>query len=182
MNKVSLTRNSVVILVSAMFFSSCISTFKTEPSLGQQVAKISYSAYRSGTLFLADKSKCTSLLGLGFNKREVTPIVRSHHKLDLDSAVTIPASDNHIFLASTDTLLDDNTLKLWFKFPVKASKYYKVYIQKTKVDKKLFNLDGYKYNNYLYSVGVVDELGQTVMVEHISSPTLDTECKSKMDS
>lgn len=182
MNKVSLTINSSVILVSAIFLTSCISTFKTEPSLGQQVANISYRAYQTGTLFLADEIRCTSLLGLRYNERETTPIVRSNKKLNTDVFVTIPASENHTFLATTDTLLGDKILKLWFKFPVQANKSYKVYIKKTKVDKKLFNLDGYNYKSYQYKVGVLDELGQAVSIEDISPTNLDSECKSNFDS
>ncbi len=182
MNKISLTINIFVILASAIFLSSCASTFKTEPSLGQQVAKVSYRAYQSGTLFLADDIRCTSLLGLHYNERETTPIVRSNKQLDADIFVTIPASENHIFLATTDTLLDDKILKLWFKFPVQANKSYKVYIKNNKVDKKLFNLDRYKFNSYQYNVGVMDELGQDVSIEVISTPNLGSECKYNIES
>lgn len=181
-NKIGLTINSVVILATIMFFSGCASTSKTAVSLGPEVAKISYRAYRAGTLFLADQTKCSSLFGLSYNEREVTPIVRSSLKLDIDHSVTVPVSDNHIFLATTDTLLDDKTLKFWFRFPVKTNKSYKVYIQKTEVDKKLFNLERYKYNKYEYRVGVIDELGQAINIEDIPSPNLDAGCKSKIDA
>lgn len=175
-----MTIKSFVVLVSAICFSGCVSTIKTESKLDQQEAKISYRAYQSGTLFLADKIRCTSLLGLRYNERETTPIMRSNKKLNADVFVIIPASDNHTFLATTDTLLEDKILKFWFKFPVKASKSYRVYIHKTNVDKKLFNLDRYKYNSYHYSIGVLDELDQVVNVEEIYPTNLSTECKPNL--
>lgn len=57
-----------------------------------------------------------------------------------------------------------------------ANKSYAAYIKKTKIDKKLFNLD-YQYNGYHYSVAVLDEKGQSVNVETVSQAADDDECK-----
>ena len=179
MNKVSSIITSFFILASVFLLNSCAIVNKSKPTQDQQFATISYKAINSGVLFLASDSKCKSFLWERYSDRKLEPIIRYTKNLNVNNAVMISATENQTFLATTETMLDDKKIKLWFKFPVMVNKSYSAYIQKTEVDKKLFNLDYYQYNGYHYSVAVVDEKGQPVSIETFSQADYDDECKAK---
>lgn len=181
MNKVSSRINWLFILTSVVLLNNCTTANKTKLNQDQQFATISYKAIKSGVLFLAGDSKCTSFLWERYSDRKLEPIIRFSNNFDVTNAMRIPVSESQTFLATTETILDDKKIKLWFKFPVMANKSYDVYIKKTVVDKKLFNLDRYHYTGYQYSVGVVDEKGQSVSIEAVSQAAHDDECKAEAD-
>lgn len=176
MNKVSSIINCFFILASVTLLNNCTLVDNSKQIQDQQFATISYNAINSGVLFLAGDSKCTSFLWERYSDRKLEPIIRYTKNLNVNNPVRIPASENQTFLATTETMLDNEKVKLWFKFSVMANKSYAAYIKKTKIDKKLFNLD-YQYNGYHYSVAVLDEKGQSVNVETVSQAADDDECK-----
>ncbi|MFV1922940.1 MAG: hypothetical protein ACMZ63_10075 [Methylotenera sp.] len=181
MNKVGSIINCFFILAAIALLNNCVTANKSKLNQDQQYARINYKAINTGILYLASESKCKSFLWERYSDRKLEPIIRYTKNLNVNNAVMIPASGNQTFLATTETMLDDKKIKLWFKFPVMQSKSYSAYIKKTKVDKKLFNSDFYHYNGYHYSVEVIDEKGQPVSIETVSQAADEDECKVQED-
>lgn len=181
MNKVVSITNCFFILAAIALLNNCATANKSKFNQDQRYARISYKAINTGILFLASESKCKSFLWERYSDRKLEPIIRYTKNFNVNNPVMIPASGNQTFLATTETILDDKKIKLWFKFPVMENKSYSAYIKKTKVDKKLFSSDFYQYNGYQYSMEVIDEKGQPVSVETVSQAADDDECKAQQD-
>lgn len=163
---------SFILLILGVLSTGCVHKPIINP--GQPSAKIEFEGYLRAELNLAGNVNCGSILGLSTSYRDLKPILYYNIDRAISSGnpqVALPVSDNQIFLIKQYIPQAEGTLQyFWFKFPIVANKHYHIVVD------RLVTKKGIIFDDYVWTLVVLDENKQEVPYETVPSPNKDPEC------